>query len=348
MSRLTTISQIIDKLGEPKFRLKQIKDGIFHKNYTLYSQIPNIGKKLKDEIISVLGDEILSIKKLNEVKGDNAHKILFHTRDGHHLEAVRLQYKTHAALCISSQAGCALACTFCATGAIGLKKNLTADEVIDQVLWFEKQDPSRRDPLGVDRIIFMGMGEPFSNPLNVFEALNMMVDKDQLAKSPKRISVSTVGIVPGMTRLTKEFSNVNLAFSLHSPFSDQRLSLMPITRAYPIEKVFATIDEHLKITNHKVFISYVLMKDINDSTEHAAALAKLILATPDRLRLCHINLIRYNQGPSLTAYQRPDREKIDRFMEVLENNRVHHTLRQDFGLKISAACGQLAASANTI
>jgi len=173
----------------------------------------------------------------------------------------------------------------------------------------------------------------------------MMIDKDQLAKSPKRISISTVGIVPGMIRLTKEFPNVNLAFSLHSPFSDQRLSLIPITRAYPIEKVFTAIDDHLKVTNHKVFISYVLMKDVNDSVDHATALAELIRQTPDRIRLCHINLIRYNSGPSLTTYQRPDRDKIDRFMEVLENNRVHHTLRQDFGLKIAAACGQLAASA---
>jgi 23S rRNA (adenine-C8)-methyltransferase len=319
--------------------LKQIQEGIFQKNYTLYSQIPNIGKKLKDEIISVLGDEILTIKKLNEVQGDNAHKVLFHTKDNHHLEAVRLQYKNHAALCISSQAGCALACTFCATGAIGLKKNLTSDEIIDQVLWFQKQG------LPIDRIIFMGMGEPFSNPLNVFESLEMMVGKDCLHLSPRRISVSTVGIVPGMTKLTKEFPNVNLAFSLHSPFSDQRLSLMPITRAYPIEKVFIAIDNHLKVTNHKVFISYVLMKDVNDSIEHATALAELIRQTPDRLRLCHINLIRYNPGPSLTVYQRPDRDKIDRFMEVLENNRLHHTLRQDFGLKIAAACGQLAASA---
>jgi len=126
--------------------------------------------------------------------------------------------------------------------------------------------------------------------------------------------------------------------------SEAKLSQsLNITRAYPIEKVFAAIDDHLKVTNHKVFISYVLMKDINDSVDHATALADLIRQTSDRLRLCHINLIRYNSGPSLTTYQRPDRDKIDRFMEVLENNRVHHTLRQDFGLKIDAACGQLAA-----
>lgn len=340
MSRLSTIKQILEQSNQPKFRFDQITASIYQKAYQKCSELPGVPADVKQQIIEQLGDDIVSITPKEEIKGDNAHKILFHTRDGHHLESVRLQYKSYASLCISSQAGCALACSFCATGAIGLKKNLTEDEIVDQILWFQKRG------LNIDRIIFMGMGEPLSNPLNTFDALRTIINPKLLGISPRRISVSTVGIVPMMVKLTDEFPNVNLAFSLHSPFSEERKSLMPITRAYSIEKVFEAIDYHLEKTNHKVFISYILLKGLNDTPAHAQAVAELIKQTPDRLNLCHVNLIRYNSGGSLTAYDRPDRETIDRFMSVLENNHIHHTLRQDFGLKIKAACGQLAADYN--
>lgn len=338
MSRLSTIKQILNQNNQPKYRFDQLTTSIYQKAYQKYSDIPGIPSDLKQQIIEQLGEEILTIQAREEIEGDNAHKVLFQTRDGHHLESVRLQYKSYASLCISSQAGCALACTFCATGAIGLKKNLTEDEIVDQVLWFQKRD------LHIDRIIFMGMGEPLGNPLNTFDALRTIVSPKLLGISTRRVSVSTVGIVPMMAKLTDEFPNVNLAFSLHSPFLEERKSLMPITKAYSIEKVFQAIDYHLEKTNHKVFISYILLKELNDTPAHAQAVADLIKLSPDRLNLCHLNLIRYNSGGSLTTYDRPDRETIDRFMEILEKNHLHYTLRQDFGLKIKAACGQLAAN----
>ncbi len=253
MSRLSAIRQILEDSHQPRFRFDQITTSIYQKAYQKYSQIPGMPSNLKQQIIDQLGDDILTISSREEIKGDNAHKVLFQTRDGHHLESVRLQYKSHASLCISSQAGCALACTFCATGAIGLKKNLTEDEIVDQVLWFQKRG------LDISRIIFMGMGEPLSNPLNTFDALRTITDPKLLGISPRRVSVSTVGIVPMMTKLTDQFPNVNLAFSLHSPFPQERTSLMPITKAYSIEKVFEGLDYHLKKTNHKVFIIYILL-----------------------------------------------------------------------------------------
>ena len=204
----------------------------------------------------------------------------------------------------------------------------------------------------------MGMGEPLANPDNTFAAIDLLTAPDDpsklvergadsqigLAMSPRRLSLSTVGIVPGIERLTRDYPNINLAFSLHNPFDEERLKLMPITRAYPVDKVLAAIDKHLAVTNHKVFIAYILLKGINDSAGHAQALADLIKISPNRLKLLHVNLIRYNAGASLTVYEKSSNSAIEKFQNILTKNKVHHTLRQDFGTDIQAACGQLAAN----
>lgn len=355
-SRLSIIKNILEKGGYPIFRFEQIRTAIYSDQFGRYSDISTLPKNLKEQLINELGEEILSLKKVYDIKGEQAHKVLFQTRDGHQIESVRLSYKSkhssaesriafgmkserpHHSLCISTQSGCALGCLFCATGAIGFKKNLSADEILDQVLYFLKND------MQVDSVIFMGMGEPLSNPDNTFEAIDLITSPEGLNFSPRRLSLSTVGIVPGIERLTTKYPNVNLAFSLHNPFNDERAKIMPITNAYPIEKVMTAIDHHLATTNHKVFIAYILLKDINDSPRHALALANLLKATPDRLRLLHVNLIRYNSGNTLTAYQKPTNSTVERFQEILTKNKIHHTLRQDFGTDINAACGQLAAN----
>ncbi len=345
-SRLDQIQTIFSENNLPSYRFAQIKAAIYADQFTRYSQISTLSKDIRAQLTKELGDEILSLKKVTEVEGDNAHKVLFETRDGKKLETVRLTYKDHTAsgesrsqrtaLCLSTQSGCALGCVFCATGALGLMKNLTSDEILDQVLYFTKAGHR------IDRLIFMGMGEPFSNPDSTFAALTAITDPGQLAMSPYRISVSTVGIIPGIKRLTKDFPQVNLAFSLHSPFPGERRQLMPITNAYPIDKVMAAIDEHLKITNHKVFISYILLNGINDKSNDAGALSDLIKATPDRLRLLHVNLIRFNPGPTKQVFQKSDAQTVRQFQDILDHNKIKNTLRQDFGVKINAACGQLA------
>ena len=339
-NRLDQIQAIFTNNNLPSYRFGQIKSAIYEAKFSLYSQISTLSKEIRTQLTNELGDEILTLKKVTQVEGDNAHKVLFETVDGKKLETVRLTYNDHTALCLSTQSGCALGCAFCATGALGLMKNLTTDEIIDQVLYFKKVG------YHIDRLIFMGMGEPFSNPIATFEAITAITDPDQLAMSPYRLSVSTVGIVPGIKRLTKEFPQVNLAFSLHSPFPDQRRKLMPITNAYPIDKVFVAIDEHLAATNHKVFISYILLNGVNDKLEHAAALSNLIKASPDRLRLLHVNLIRFNPGPTKQTFQKSPPEAVRAFQAILNQNKVKNTLRQDFGVRINAACGQLAATTN--
>ena len=177
MTRLEQIQAILEKNNQPKFRLEQIKTAIYRQPFTRYSQISNLSKSLKEQIISVLGDQILTLTKVHEAKGEQAHKVLFQTQDGHQIESVRLTYRLksglHHALCLSTQSGCALGCLFCATGAIGFKKNLTAAEIVDQVLYFTKND------MPVDSIIFMGMGEPLANPDNTFAAIDLHLHQDK-------------------------------------------------------------------------------------------------------------------------------------------------------------------------
>ncbi|MBI5465634.1 radical SAM protein, partial [Candidatus Gottesmanbacteria bacterium] len=188
---------------------------------------------------------------------------------------------------------------------------------------------------------FMGMGEPFSNPENVFEALHILTNKDFLGIGDRHINVSTVGIVPQIRRLTKEFPQVNLAFSLHSPFPDQRLQLMPVTKAYPIDKVFEALDERIKATKRRVFLAYLLLAGVNDTKDHVKALVDLIKKRGPHAYLYHVNLIRFNPGPGETEFNKASRESVDSFKKYLLDNNISCSLRQSFGLNIFAACGQL-------
>lgn len=337
-TRINNLKRIINKVRVPSYTFDQIIYAIYKKGVVDYTGITTVQKQLRIRLKEELG-EILALKKIYELTGGQAHKVLFETRDGQRIETVLMIFRPgddmHESLCISSQSGCALGCKFCATGAIGFKKNLTGEEISDQVLYFR----SRGFVIG--SISFMGMGEPFSNTDNVFEALRIITKKDFLGMSPRKISISTVGIIPGIKRLTKEYPQVNLAFSLHSPFSQQRLELMPITRTYPIEEVFKVLDEHILMTNKRVFIAYVLLGGVNDSPQHANAVVNLIKRRGKTSYLYHVNLIRYHPGPTIEEFKKPASEKIDMFMDILGKGRISCSLRQSFGVKIYAACGQL-------
>jgi 23S rRNA (adenine-C8)-methyltransferase len=285
----------------------------------------------------------LALKKISEVRANQAHKILFETKDGYRLETVRMVFKPskerkkeHFSLCISSQSGCALGCKFCATGAIGLKKNLSAEEIVGQVLYFKQRG------LKIGNISFMGMGEPFANEDNFFKSLEILTNPKMMGIGSRRISVSTVGIIPGIKRLTKQYPQVNLAFSLHTPFPKQRREMMPITRKYPIEEVMTVIDEHVRKTKRKVFIAYALFSHLNDSTKHAEALAKLVKSRK-KSYLYPVNLIRCNPSPLDSRFRRPTVARVNKFREILAKMKVKHTLRQSFGSNVNAACGQLHA-----
>ncbi len=324
------------KKNLPGYRFDQIAHAIFKERVTEFDRMTALPRHLRANLIAEFGQSILTVKPAAQSNSQQATKHLFELPDRQRVEAVAIKYRAGwESFCISSQSGCGLACTFCATGAIGLKRNLTADEITDQVLYFHLP----RDK--IDSVSFMGMGEPFANP-ETFTALRMLIDKDLFDLSPRRITISTVGLIPGVRRLTQEFPQVNLVFSLHSPFDEQRSQLIPVNRIYPIEQVMSVLDEHIKLTNRQVSVAYMLLSGINDSSAHADGLLSLLKGRGARNYLYHVNLIRYNPAAGAPEYYAtPEKTTLDRFFQRLENAGLNVTLRQSFGANIDAACGQL-------
>jgi 23S rRNA (adenine-C8)-methyltransferase len=187
------------------------------------------------------------------------------------------------------------------------------------------------------------MGEPFANMEELTKALDILTSPEFIGMSPRKLGLSTVGLTGGIDILGKDYPQVNLALSLHSPFEGERQKLMPISKAYPIVKVMAAVKKYIEVTNNKVFISYLLLGGINDSDRHAKALVDLIRSQGSKSYLYHVNLIRYNPGPALVVYKRATADRVHGFQEILTKYKVPNTLRQDFGVEIEAGCGQLYA-----
>lgn len=333
--RLESIKSLIAEYNEPNYRYQQITDAIFHQRIKKYTEITALPQYLREAIVNNLGEQILTLKPAVQSESSQATKVLFELSDGNRIEAVRMRYKKgHTALCISSQVGCALACSFCSTGAIGYKRNLTSDEIVDQVLFFQQQG------YDVKSISFMGMGEALLNP-NTFDALHLLADNKLFNLSPRRLSVSTVGIIPGIERLTEEFPQVNLAFSLHSPFNEQRDVLVPMNRTYPMQKIIPVLDQHIRKTHRKVFIAYLVLSGYNDTPSHAKAIIDLFHDRHEYSHLYHVNLLRYNSAQGVPSPFYTDESGLRKFKRLLEDGGISVTARQSFGIDIDAACGQL-------
>jgi len=341
-NRLETIRNILIDMNAPPYREKQVREGIFCSDLSTYSSMTFLPVDLRTRLVDSLGDDVVGLRKIAGTSDDQVTKVLFSTHDGNNIEAVLTEFKRnkhrrddHISLCISSQSGCAMGCKFCATGAMGFKKDLTADEIVDQVLYFIKTGRK------IDSVAFMGMGEPLVNP-HIYDALRIMTDRDNLGLSQRRISVSTVGIIPGIKRLQKEFPSINLGLSLHSPFPDQRFGLMPITKVYPIADVMLALKGYVEETNKRVLLAYVLLAGVNDSIDHAEALTKLIKKQGAKSYLFEVKLIRFNPCKTKDNFSPASDAKIHAFQKVLDDFGIKNTLRQNFGVGISAACGQLA------
>jgi 23S rRNA (adenine-C8)-methyltransferase len=320
----------------PDYRFTQITNAIFQQRIGEFERMTALPKSLRSDLKAAFGENILSIRPVFASTSQQAQKLLFELADGNRIEAVGMTYRAGwQSFCISSQSGCHFGCTFCATGAIGLKRSLTADEITDQILYFHLHKHA------IDSISFMGMGEALANP-NTFTALSMLTDPALFALSPRRITISTIGVIPSIKRLTREFPQVNLTFSLHSPFHEQRNILVPFNRTYALHEVMLALDEHIKSTGRKVYIAYTLLRGVNDTPAQAQALIALLKGRGNWDHLYHVNLIRYN--PALGApgnYDSSDQSTLDHFYHQLKAAGLHVTIRQSFGVEIDAACGQL-------
>ncbi|GAA3404220.1 Cfr family 23S rRNA (adenine(2503)-C(8))-methyltransferase [Paenibacillus hodogayensis] len=336
VSKYETIRQLLIDLKQPLFRYKQVIDAIFKQSIGEYERMTMLPQSLRNELTRTLGPRVCSMAPVKEITSSQVSKVLYATKGGEFVEAVQLTYERGwKSYCISSQCGCGFGCKFCATGTIGLKRNLTADEITDQLLHF------RLNGHALDSVSFMGMGEALANP-NVFTALTILTDPKLFGLGHRRITISTIGLLPGIDKLTREFPQVNLTFSLHSPFDDQRSELMPINDRFPIPDVLNALDRHIRHTGRKVYIAYILLRGVNDSIKHAEAVAGLLRGRGPGEHLYHVNLIPYNSTEvTPERYRASDALQIEAFVQVLKSKGISITVRTQFGSDINAACGQL-------
>eukprot|EP00931_Biecheleriopsis_adriatica_P117011 TRINITY_DN92577_c0_g1_i1.p1 TRINITY_DN92577_c0_g1~~TRINITY_DN92577_c0_g1_i1.p1 ORF type:complete len:384 (-),score=58.41 TRINITY_DN92577_c0_g1_i1:91-1242(-) len=337
--RVRALTEFLSSRGEPSWRLQQVLHGVYKAYRPKWHAIDGLPQGLRWRLKDQFGKYVSSFRPEAVSEGDFAQKLLLKShRDEARVEAVSLQFRTHRSLCISSQVGCAFQCAFCATGKVGLKRQMDADEIADQVLHFLQRGQK------VDGVSLMGMGEPLGNP-RVFDALRILSAPELFGMSSRRLNVSTVGVIPGIVKLTKDFPQVNLAFSLHSPFTEERNRLVPLNRMFPMKEVFEVLDQRIRSTGRRIWICYLILQGQNDSEDHARALAQLVRERPVETRyLYHINLLPYNVGRNVPeSFCRAGHDGVEIFQRILQQNRVSCSYRNSFGHSIDAACGQLFA-----
>jgi len=330
---LTKLKDVLKK--EPSYRFKQAEKLVFQDLIDNWSQAKTLPLELREELNKECPLKIDIQASVS--KDEKSIKALVFLSDGLRVETVLMRHKDNRnTVCVSSQVGCPLGCSFCATGRIGFKRNLLVFEIIEQVLFFSRYLKSKGEK--VTNVVFMGMGEPFLNYDNVLEAIKILNNKEGFGLGARHFSISTVGISEGIKRLSEEKIQINLAISLHAPKDDLRSSIMPVNKKYPISKVLEAVDGYVKETKRRVMFEYVMIKDVNDSDEEAGELVKLMKGS-----LYFVNLISYNP----TGVFRPSSpDRIKRFKEILERKGISVTQRYRFGSELKAACGQLAGKSN--
>ena len=323
---LKLLERALRERGEPAFRARQVWEWTA-RGAPGYAEMTNVPGALRAELDSAVPFSTLSVEAERESR-DGTVKTLFRTADGHPVEAVLMRYRDgRRSLCLSSQSGCPLTCTFCATGSMTFGRNLTASEILDQALHFRRLTE-------VDHCVFMGMGEPMLNLDEVLAAARRLPD---LGITHRRTTISTVGWLPGLRRFVDEVEEpIRLALSLHAPDDELRSRIMPVNERYPIADVIAECRRHAQATNRRVFVEYVMLARMNDSPQQARALGELL--GPHDFK---VNLIPYNPTG---LYDGSPRERISAFRQELERARVPVTVRLTRGRDIEAACGQLAAA----
>jgi 23S rRNA (adenine2503-C2)-methyltransferase len=330
------LEEFVKEIGEASFRARQISDWIYKQGITDFMEMSNLSKNLRNRLNEIAYISQLKEKTRSEAK-DGTKKFLFELEDGERIETVLMSYQGgRNSVCISTQVGCAMGCNFCATGLQGLERNLSTGEIVGQVLEVQRliSNDEFRDPR-VSNIVVMGMGEPLANYDNLLKAIKTLNDEAGLNISMRRITVSTCGLVPKIKELADENLQLVLAISLHAANDELRNEMMPINKRYPLEELIAACKYYLEKTNRRITFEYALVSGINNDPQDAKELAELLSDL-----LCHVNLIPVNPVEELDLH-RPKRGDIKRFKEILAQNGIQVTLRQERGNDIEAACGQL-------
>jgi 23S rRNA (adenine2503-C2)-methyltransferase len=329
---LPQMERLVVALGGKPYGGRQLFKWLYHTRQYDFELMSDLSKELRSALADKYQFAPLTLQE-QLTSRDGTRKFLFKLPDGRPVETVLIPDEDRRTLCVSSQSGCALACRFCATGTLGLLRNLSVGEIVGQLLYV-------RDQFGdtaFSNVVFMGMGEPLHNYDNLIEAIRIMKDIRGLGMAAKKITVSTSGITPKIKKLADSGLKVRLALSLHAATQAQRLRIMPVAETFGLDKLMEAVRYYAETTDDRVTIEYILFDGFNDTAEDVRNLARLIRGIP-----CKINILAYNEVPGLT-FKRPSEEKVDWFGRQLYPRAPAVTVRKSRGRDIAAACGQLAA-----
>lgn len=323
--------------GHKKFRASQVWEWLYRTRVTSFSEMTDVNK----ECIKLLEEHFVIQTLTEHVKqeaADGTIKFLFKLQDGNLIETVMMRHKYGISVCVTTQVGCNIGCSFCASGLLAKSRDLSSGEIVEQIMNVQLHlDKLEQDDV-VSHVVVMGIGEPFDNFENMLDFLKVLMDHKGLAIAGRRITVSTSGLAHKIYEFTDTQLQVNLAISLHAPNNELRTRIMKINRGIPIEKLMKSLDYYLEKTNRRITIEYILLKDVNDHQEEAEQLADLL---DDKKHRLYVNLIPYNPVDEHSQYQRSDKESVLSFYDTLKKRGINCKIRQEHGTDIDAACGQL-------
>ncbi|PRS37201.1 23S rRNA (adenine(2503)-C(2))-methyltransferase RlmN [Bacillus sp. RJGP41] len=323
--------------GHKKFRASQVWEWLYRTRVTSFSEMTDVNK----ECIKLLEEHFVIQTLTEHVKqeaADGTIKFLFKLQDGNLIETVMMRHKYGISVCVTTQVGCNIGCSFCASGLLAKSRDLSSGEIVEQIMNVQLHLDKLEKGDVVSHVVVMGIGEPFDNFKNMLDFLKVLMDHKGLAIAGRRITVSTSGLAHKIYEFTDTQLQVNLAISLHAPNNELRTQIMKINRGIPIEKLMKSLDYYLEKTNRRITIEYILLKDVNDHKEEAEQLADLL---DDKKHRLYVNLIPYNPVDEHSQYQRSDKESVLSFYDTLKKRGINCKIRQEHGTDIDAACGQL-------
>ncbi len=321
-------------LNSQKYRASQIWDGLYHQLWYQPDHFTNLPNAVRKSLSNHFDFLLLSPKNTIVSKDALTEKTLFGLTDGNFIETVLMLYENRQTICVSTQSGCGMGCVFCASGQMGLKRNLSAGEIVEQIIFYARFLKQRGKQ--VTNVVYMGMGEPFQNFDSVMKSIDILNDQNGFNLGERRFTISTVGLIPIIDEFASQKRQINLAISLHAPDDYLRSQLIPINQKYGIDDLISACIRYTKKTGRRVSFEYALIQDINDSLDHAKALSKSLKGL-----LCHINLIRLNPSDQYSGNPSPfDRTNLFR-NEILKSG-IPCSIRLRRGIEINAGCGQLA------
>ena len=328
---LPELEALAERLGEKRYRGRQIAHWVYARGADALEEMTDLPQAFRDKLRAEAKIGALRVRRIQESSDGSTTKDLVALEDGQTIECVLMRFDDgRRTACISTQVGCAMGCAFCATGLSGLSRNLSAAEIVGQALLIRAQAGSR-----LSNIVFMGMGEPLANYASTVRAARLLAAPYGLGIGMRRLTISTVGLVPQIRRLAQERLQLTLAVSLHAPTDALRGRLVPVNHRYPLSDLMAACREYATVTGRRITFEYVLIESINDGTVEARALGRLLHGVH-----CHVNLIPLNPVPGI-PYRRPPIPRVHAFARILRDARLPVTVRIERGVEIQAACGQL-------